>query len=240
MYLHGNYYSEVMGRSLSFRVILPSKFHNIHKQMILLNGRGSDENVWSFNAPLEELADKYNIAFFCPNGENSFYTNHADGENYATAIGKEFPEKMKEIFRFKFEYENTEIAGFSMGGYGAVLLGLRFHQFYSRIGAFSPAFVFYKKNRCDLMYQHVFSKGDFNSENDVLYWYKKLTKKGKKIPHIFFSCGNQDPLFEQTKYIENEIKKINTKSKVKFLKQKGFHDFSLWRPALIEFLKVDD
>lgn len=239
MYIHGNYFSKNLDRNISYLNIFPDDFQNVHKKIILLNGRGGDQSTWSLNTPLETLANEYHVAFFCPNGENSFYTNHADGENYADTFGKEFLIKMKEIFKLDFTRSNTEIAGYSMGGYGALLLGLRFHQYYSRIGIFSPAFVFYKKNRHELMYNHVFSKGDYNSENDVIYWYNKLYTQNSAIPNLFISCGNKDPLFIQSVDVIKRIQKINADQQIKFVEQNGFHDFSLWSPALNEFLQEE-
>jgi len=236
MYLHGNYFSKILGRYINYLNVFPTNFSGIQKQIILLSGRGFDESSWCLNVPLEDLANKYHVAFFCVAGENSFYTNHSDGENYASAFGDEFIIQMKQLFRLEFKAKNTEIAGFSMGGYGALLLGLRYHQYYSRIGAFSPAFIFYKKKRQEPMYNHIFSKGDYNSENDVLYWYQQLVKKNQKRPALFLSCGDQDPLFIQTKRVINKIKKITPQENITFLKQEGYHDFSIWRPALISFL----
>ncbi|MBO0458206.1 hypothetical protein JZO77_15830 [Enterococcus hulanensis] len=238
MYIHGSYFSKILNRKKSYIAVLPDTFNDETRTLFLLHGISSDETVWSLNVPLEQYALKYNTAFFCPSGENSFYTDHADGENYGEAIGKEFFEKMKVIYKLNFTHKKTEIAGFSMGGYGAVLLGLRYPELYCRIGAFSPAFVFYKKERKDPLYQHVFSKGDYGSENDCVKRYELLVEKGVAVPSIQFTCGDQDPLYEQTQIVIEKLKKIDSNADLDFLGQKGFHNFDLWNQALVRFLET--
>ncbi|GCF94703.1 tributyrin esterase [Enterococcus florum] len=238
MYIQGSYYSTVLQRSKSYVAILPEKIPREVRVVFLLHGIGSDERTWALNVPLIEYSEKYNVAFFCPAGENSFYTDHADGENYGEAIGKEFYEVIKSLYQLNFERKNVQIAGFSMGGYGAVLLGLRYSELYSRIGAFSPAFVFYKKERKEVHYQKVFSKGDQGSENDCLFQYKKLLNQRKEIPAIQFSCGKEDPLCEQTVKVIDQIKALDSNAPITFYLQAGFHDFSLWSKDLVRFLEI--
>lgn len=237
MYIQASYYSTILRRDKSYVAVLPNKITKDVRVVFLLHGIGSSETSWALNVPLVEYSQKYNVAFFCPAGENSFYTDHADGENYGEAIGKEFYEVIKLLYHLNFERENVQIAGFSMGGYGAVLLGLRFSELYSRIGAFSPAFVFYKKERKEAHYQKVFSKGDYESENDCVFLYQKLLDQKRAIPAVQFSCGEEDPLFAQTVKVIDQFKKLDPNAEISFYPQTGFHDFSLWNKDLVRFLE---
>lgn len=236
MLIHGNYYSNVLDRYKSYTAVFPQVFQHVKKVIVLLNGKGSDETSWAANVPLEDFSDRYQVAFFCPAGENSYYTNHADGENYADAFGDEFIQTMRQLYSIPQEKESTEIAGFSMGGYGAMLLGLRFAKHYSRIGAFSPAFVFYKKSRNTAFYKRSFSKGDYDSENDCVFLYKQAFDLGQDIAPIDFACGKDDPLFEQTNIVMQKVQSIDPNAKLSMLVQNGYHDFTLWRAALENYL----
>lgn len=237
MYIQGSYYSTILQRSKSYVAVLPDEITSGVRIVFLLHGIGSNESSWALNVPLVKYSEKYNVAFFCPAGENSFYTDHADGEKYGEAIGKEFYEVIKSIYQLNFERDNVQIAGFSMGGYGAAILGLRYSELYSRVGAFSPAFVFYKKERKDVQYQRVFSKGDYKSENDCVFLYQKLFDQKRTIPAIQFACGEEDPLYAQTVKVINQIKKLDPNAKISFYPQTGFHDFSLWKKDLVRFLE---
>ncbi|MFD2728413.1 alpha/beta hydrolase [Enterococcus camelliae] len=235
---HCSYFSEVLQRRKSYVVVTPEKQLGKTKVVILLHGIGSDETSWMCNAPLQDLADEYQTAFFCPSGENSFYTNQKDGPNFAKAFGEEFVEYLQQWFTFDFSRDNLQLAGFSMGGYGATLLGLRYPERFSRIGAFSPAFVFYKKERNDSLFNQVFSRGDYGSENDCVFLYKHLLESNRTIPTIQFSCGVADPLHKETKNVMEAIVEMNPKANVSFYTEDGFHDFSLWRNDLKRFLET--
>ncbi|MBE9886679.1 MULTISPECIES: alpha/beta hydrolase [Enterococcus] len=237
MVITGTYASVVLRRPNHYTAVLPNKLNAATKAIFLLHGFGFDEQSWLHNTPLVQYSEKYNVAFFSPDAGISFYTDHIDGQNYGEAIGKEFYEEMQRVFNLDMTRENTAIAGFSMGGYGSVLLGLRFSQFYGWIGGFSPAFVFYKKERNEAHFNHVFSKGDYGSENDVLVRYQELLESDSPIPSIIFTCGVEDPLCQQTENIIQQLKEIDPKARIEFKTQSGFHDFSLWKNDLSMFLE---
>lgn len=237
MYIHGSYMSEVLNRKKNYAAILPNHSNEKTRVLFLLHGIQTDELEWSGNTPLTEWAEVFNIAFFCPSAENSFYTDHADGENYGEAIGKEFYEVMRHFFSLDFSRENTAIAGFSMGGYGAIRLGLVYSELYSRIGGFSPAFVFYKKERNEASFSLVFSKGAEESENDCLFLYKCLLNQGIQPAPIRLACGADDPLDHYTQAFCKGVLEIDGQADISYYQQSGFHDFSLWRNDLLRFIK---
>lgn len=144
---------------------------------------------------------------------------------------------MKETFALAQDREKTAIAGFSMGGYGAILLGLHYGEHYGRIGGFSPAFVFYKKERQETHYQMVFAKGDDGSENDCLVRYQELRQREIAIPILELTCGVEDPLCELTEKFFSSVQEMDSAAPISFRKQPGFHDFSLWNSDLEIFLK---
>lgn len=238
MFFQGNYQSEVLRRKKGFVVVMPDKVNKETAVLVLLHGVGSDELDWTLNTPLVRYANEYNTAFFCPAAENSFYTDHADGENYGQALGEEFLDVMSQRFALDFHRENVSIAGFSMGGYGAVLLGLRFANRYHRIGGFSPAFIFYKKDRADDLYRQVFSKGDTSSENDCLIRYKEVLLSGKPLPEIQLTCGTEDPLLAPTEEFIRAVGKLDPLAAIEWFTQPGFHDYGLWEQDLLRFLKT--
>lgn len=236
MFIHGNYYSDVLRGNRHFTAQFPENIDNNIRVVVLLHGVGSDDLVWSTHAPLGEWVESYQVAFLCPEANNSFYTDQQCGDAYGEAIGREFIESMQKIFQLPRARAQIAIAGFSMGGYGAIRLGLKYSTIYDSIGAFSPAFVFYKKAKDSLdrepNFDQVFSKGLFGSENDCFTLYKKA-----QLPiRIRLTCGNKDPLDLYTQEFYDQIRTFDKEADVHYVQQDGFHDFSLWRPALKEFL----
>lgn len=236
MYVHGNYVSEVLGGKRNYLAIIPNQPNEKTRVLFLLHGFGTDELEWSCNTPLVDWTEQFNVAFFCPTGGNNFYTDHANGEYYGKALGEEFRNLMQQFYRLNFAKENTAIAGFSMGGYGAIRLGLAYPEYYSFIGGFSPAFVFYKRKRNNPNFNLVFSKGLEDTENDCLYLYKQLLKEGSQLAPIRLACGEDDPLDVYTQEFYQGVLRLDAKADITYVQQPGFHDFGLWSKDLLRFL----
>nr|WP_242835854.1 alpha/beta hydrolase-fold protein [Butyrivibrio sp. FCS014] len=108
-------------------------------------------------------------------------------------------DRTRDMFRLSDKREDTYIAGISMGGYGALLNGLRYHEVFSKVAAFSPA-----TNPYTLMeyperggfgsneFANMFgSKDEFeNSEWNINRSYSKANKSD--IPELFIGCGDRD------------------------------------------------
>lgn len=107
------------------------------KTLTLLHGKSDDYCTWLRNSTVEQLAQKYKLAVIMPDADNSFYTNMKYGARYFDYISEELPRVMRKIFPLSHRKEDNFIAGLSMGGYGAMKVGMRCHQNYRAIGFFS-------------------------------------------------------------------------------------------------------
>lgn len=233
MIAHGSYYSEVLKRKKPFLAVLPAAPSENTIVVVLLHGVGMDETDWAENAPLSEMANTYDVAFLCPAGENSFYTDQAHDELHGTAIGEEFIDVMRRYFSLPKDRGHTAIAGLSMGGYGACRLGLCYPERYCAIGAFSPAFIFYKRNRHDPMFERVFVRGLEGTENDCAHLYNCLRARDSAlVPWMRLACGEDDPLLTPTREFYDAVKASNPDEDITLVIKPGFHDFSLWRSDL--------
>ena len=94
------FYSHEMNRNVHFRFILPEGpspfeeekqyFDRPAKVLMLLHGHGNGNEEWITGSMIKELAYRYNLAVLMPNGENSFYLNHAEAKtNYMNYVGRE-------------------------------------------------------------------------------------------------------------------------------------------------------
>lgn len=77
-----------------------------------------------------------------PEGSQSWYVDSAEvggPGNYATAIGHDLPEAIEDAFPVGGDRQHRAIAGVSMGGYGALRLGLSAPERYAAVATLSPA-----------------------------------------------------------------------------------------------------
>ncbi len=105
--------------------------------MTLLHGITNDGDDWVNNSAVLRYAAACNLALVIPDGANSFYNDMAFGSAYYTWMAEELPTLLSDIFRLPPEREKNAVCGLSMGGYGALLLGLTQPGRYAFCASFS-------------------------------------------------------------------------------------------------------
>lgn len=146
MYLKVTAKSQALMRAVDFHVILP--YHDGYPDagrpyptLYFLPGFSGNAEEIVFALPLRQMAARYGMAVVVPDGENSFYTDHPER---AACHGVYAGEELRAIALRLFpclspRREDTFIGGISMGGYGALALGLSHADLYGKIAVFSPA-----------------------------------------------------------------------------------------------------
>lgn len=88
----------------------------------LLHGYGGNETTWpSLKPELKDYADRENLIFVCPNGENSWYWDSPLNEDsqFETFVSRELVSYVDGHYRTLPSREKRAITGLSMGGHGA-------------------------------------------------------------------------------------------------------------------------
>lgn len=249
----GVFYSNALCRPVHFTAVLCNDNfwgteENPHykrptKNVYLLHGYSGCDQDWFRDAPLSELANRFNVNFFMPNGENSFYVDRpATGFRYATFVGQEFIDYTRKTFGLSDKREDTFIGGLSMGGFGALHTGLMFNDTFSRIMAFSSALIVNGLKAMKEMgdnpmanveyYEAVFgdldeaAKTDHNPEVLV----QKLIDEKKQIPEIYMACGTEDFLLGPNREMKAFFDSVNIP--ITYFEGPGVHDMVFWRAQL--------
>ncbi len=127
-------------RQCTMNVFVPERPHSDGRAgfpvVYLLHGRSDDENSYA-NHGIWQTCTGREFIVVMPDGGRSFYTDMASGEKYWTFLSEELPRLVATLFPARAGRENTFAAGLSMGGYGALKLGLRHPERYAKIGAMS-------------------------------------------------------------------------------------------------------
>ncbi len=109
-------------------------------QLYLLHGLSDDSSAWTRFTSVERYAREAGLAVIMPDGGTSWYNNLASGLHYHDYIALELPAYLQRVFRLGDDPRRRFIAGLSMGGCGALKIGLRHPENYAAIAAFSGAF----------------------------------------------------------------------------------------------------
>lgn len=104
--------------------------------LFLLHDMGEDMTAWQRFSPVERYAQAHGIAIVMPDGALSFYENMRHGAAYADYIALELPHLMRNYLPLSAQREKNFIAGFGMGGRGALKLGAAHPENYAAAGAF--------------------------------------------------------------------------------------------------------
>ncbi len=215
-----------------------------YKTLYLLHGLYGSDDIFLANTSIQKFAEDKGIAIVIPCGENSFYIDNPKAHAYyGEYVGQELLDITRNIFPLSHRREDTFIAGFSMGGYGAIRNGLKYSQNFSKIGMISAALITedivnYTSDdnvlrSCDF-YESIFGDLDKikNSDKDPKY----LIENTEDIPDIFMACGENDFLFD--KNIDFYEFLISQNIDANFIQAPGEHTWEFCDRYIKEFIKT--
>lgn len=104
--------------------------------LTLLHGYTNCGADWLHMTAAARYAADNGLVLICPSCENSFYQDSQLG-GWKTFVTQEMPDLLSRMFHFPREREKNFIAGLSMGGYGALFLGLSRPDLYAGCASFS-------------------------------------------------------------------------------------------------------
>lgn len=242
-------------RRTSISVILPSD--NLHflqdteeivpqpyKTLYLLHGLYGSDDIFLANTSIQKFAEDHGIAIVIPCGENSFYVDNEKAHAYyGEYVGQELLDITRNIFPLSDKREDTFIAGFSMGGYGAIRNGLKYFQNFSKIGMISAALITdeivdYSDSsnvlRSKDFYESVFGNlSDVkNSDKDPKY----LIENCPDVPDIYMACGVDDFLFEKNADFYDFLKSKSIDAT--FVEAPGEHTWEFCDKYIKEFIET--
>ena len=142
-------YSPSLHRFTHFRVCLPfvtaaSREGTASRQVpprypaiLVLHGFDGNYRDWTDIASIQKFAPRDSIVIVTPDGENSWYVN-APGDNSAGFEDCFTRDIIPSIeHKYPIDAKHLGIAGLSMGGYGALVLGLRHPGLFCFVGSMS-------------------------------------------------------------------------------------------------------
>lgn len=244
-----NFMSMSLMRTVPVNVILPvdkRTFKGIpvreeqpYKTLYLLHGIFGNYTDWVSGTNIQRWAEEKDLAVIMPSGDNSFYVDNPGVNNYyGEFIGKELVEITRKMFPLSCKREDTYIAGLSMGGYGALRNGLKYHDTFGCIAALSAALITdgIEKRTDDVPFfvdSRSYAEGCFgdltkvaDSDMNPEWLAKKLAKEKADIPGIYMACGEKDPLLGKNRDFRDYLKSLYID--VTFEEGPGAHEWDFW------------
>src|SRR6185503_8151662 len=227
--------SAAIGREVKINVLLPDGYQSEKDRrypvVYLLHGYGGDYSEWQKVGIVEEEKGLPAIIVM-PEGDQSFYVNHHDDpkalwEDYVT---REVVKYVEENFRTVARREGRAICGLSMGGYGAMVLGLRHPELFGAVASESGALGvpgWTTSGDIGERLTHIF--GPENSPERTKYDLKRLLGDlpAEKRPDIYIDCGSEDFLLDSNRAFVAELSR--QKAVYEYREVPGAHNFPYWK-----------
>ena len=143
-------YSKILKQDIHYSVILPMNYYQskkLYPVVYMFHGLGGDCSSWleygNATNVMDELAKKGEIEPFIaimPEGFSSYYSNSYDGSfNYESMLTTELIPLINATYRTHHESQYNATLGFSMGGFGALSVGLRHKELFGAVVSLSAS-----------------------------------------------------------------------------------------------------
>ncbi len=201
--------SKVLGRNVRFCAVLPPSYDAHPEQrfpvLYWLHGLGQDEQSFvnaGGLALLEDLRGQNRLGDFLlvtPDAGHSFYLNSRDGSmRYEDFFIREFMAAIERRFRIEPERAARGISGVSMGGFGALHMGLKYPELFGSVSAHSAALMEKPPEAMTSGARLGFLEDVFGWPVDRAFWERNsVFTAARHAPldrdwKIYFDCGSDD------------------------------------------------
>jgi S-formylglutathione hydrolase FrmB len=240
------FFSDTLGMSSSMRVLLPepsvrqigraasgaAPAAGKHPVLFLLHGLSDDETIWTRFTALERYVAPLGLAVVMPNVHRSFYTNMKHGYRYWDFVSDELLHKARALFPLSHERAQNYVAGLSMGGYGALKLGLTHSEQFAAAASLSGSCELTALRERPEELALVF--GDLASipsaGGDLVELARGLAASQRPKPKLYQCCGTEDALLESNRRFRSAIASLAFDHV--YEEGPGLHDWAYWDAAI--------
>jgi putative tributyrin esterase len=228
-----NYWSPAITKETQCCVLLPERQAQggPYPVWYLLHGLSDDYSAWLRWTSLERYVRDLPLIVVLADGHRSFYTDASDGLAYEQAIVTDLLGFVDTNFRTVKSAKGRAIGGLSMGGYGAMKLGLKYPKLFGSVNAHSGVYLHIKErwweredNQRSPESRRIFGDERTCRENDPFALAEKLAPA--KAPAIWMDCGVGDFLLRDNRALHAHLKKLGIKHTYKEFP--GDHNWGYW------------
>ncbi len=228
--LQCSFVSETLEISTSMNVIIPQgEKRRPLKTLYLLHGLSDDHTIWCRRTSIERYADAYGIAVVMPAVNRSFYADMVHGAKYWTFVSEELPRLARSFFPLSDCREDNFAAGLSMGGYGALKLGLSHPDRFAAVASLSGAV---DVNRLVAEGFGGDIKNIVGDTNSVVGTSIDLFALAERVadqsgsPLLYQCCGTEDFLYEDNIRFRDHCRKLGLP--LTYEEEPGDHEWGYW------------
>ena len=143
--------SEILNRTATMNVLVPESGKRRYPVVYLYHGSDGNHASFPSNTAIERLARGFDLIVVMPSAGETWFCNdpRPGGLAWEDFFAVELVEFVDAQFPTIATRDGRGLAGFSMGGYGAMMLGLRHPDRFSAISTHAGSFAFGHALRAD-------------------------------------------------------------------------------------------
>jgi putative tributyrin esterase len=162
-------------------------------------------------------------------GDGSGYLNH-NGFGFEKWIAEDVPDVLKECFPEITSASSFFISGLSMGGFGALRIGVKYNQLFRCISAHSSI--------TNLSQMKLFVEEDIEhySQEDKTGQdcFEMILKFRDHLPAIRFDCGNKDEMVSYNRHLHHQLESSGIDHI--YEEFEGGHQWTYWQEHIMKSL----
>jgi S-formylglutathione hydrolase FrmB len=238
--------SRALNREMRYRVALPVSIPPAQRLAVvyLLHGVGGDYRDWTNLSDVAGYA-KSTLILVMPQGDNSYYVNAVGrpDDRYEDYITKDLIADVEARFPAATVREKRAIAGISMGGFGAIKIGLSHPALFNSVAALSAAIDVPRRSpslrgmRQFLRYRPLFGPWASDARKNRDPFLIARSTDPAIAPYIFLTCGDQDGFLPANREFAALLERQHLAHE--FHEEPGGHDWNRWNadlPAMVTSL----
>jgi S-formylglutathione hydrolase FrmB len=236
-FCHVQWSSQVLGKQVGCYVILPDMGKAPYATFYLLHGLSDDYTMWQRRTRIEWYVRELPLIVVMPDGFRGFYTDNEEGPAYAKYLGEELPAFIEKTFPAKRTRSARCVGGLSMGGYGALRLGLGYPDTFASVNSHSGALMhgaktFTKPEQAE--FRRVFGAKPAGSNHDLLVLARKAKRAGK-LPKLLIDCGTEDYLLADNREFHAKLDAMGVAHQ--YAEYPGAHMWDYWDAHIQDALR---
>lgn len=258
-------YSYELAMNTQVTMILPERRGVPHQSregkkypvLYLLHGHSQDHTSWLRLTRVEYYLKDTDVIVVMPNCNRGCWVDGINSHKYGSYLTKELPKILGNWFQVSSDPKETYIAGFSMGGYGALHAALSNPKIYGAVAALSASTDMHKLTEdvgsdapgkgiafppfaeVGENFTRIFGGDDtyFESDYNLEKLAKKLQMEGGSDMRILSMCGDNDPLLDMNNQFADFMKAECPDITYEYKITEGIHDFYYWDREIVTALK---
>lgn len=256
-------HSEIMNTDIPFSIYLPESYatdkDKSYAVVYMLHGHGDSHNSWNGNylhannkiKILESAGRISEMIYVFPEGFTTYYCNYYTGKyNYMDMFINELIPYIDANYRTIPDRQHRSVTGYSMGGFGAMVLPEKHPETFLCSAPLSMSFrtdwqyLAESQSGWDQQWGKIFGGTgkpgeerltDYYKEHCPFYQFVPENKEKLSQVHWFFICGDN----EENLLFSNDTLHIQLRDngfEHEYRVEDGGHSSSVWMPALEEVL----